>query len=382
MVAITNVTIVMPDSYIYDGTILLENKKIVDFGKNIVIPEGSEIIDGEGLFAGPGLIDIHTHGDGNQYFYDNPAATSKYLLSHGVTSVLTALYYNLSKDEFIDAIDVIDKASQNGEFPNFAGYYMEGPYLNPDYGCQREFNKWTGKIKREDYMEILEKVKNTARVWCVAPEREGILDFVKDTAEAIPGIVFSIAHSEATPKDIEALIPHGLSLATHHLNAVGTPGHSSGCHGVGPNQVVQYTDSIYAELICDFLGIHVNPYMLKLTRKIKGDDKIILISDAFVATGSAPEKFKDAFDINFDNNGGIAGSKLTLDIACSNMMMHTGASICDVFKFASLNPAKLLNFTTKGQIKIGNDADIILVDNHFQVKKTILKGEVYYASKI
>ena len=376
MLAITNVTIVLSDHYILDGTILVDNGKIVDFGRKLSIPDGAEIVDGEGAYAGPGLIDIHTHGDGDRYFYDDPAVASANILRHGVTSVLPALYYNLSKDGYIDAINTIDKAVEEGKFPNFAGYYMEGPYLNPNFGCDRETNTWKGPIKREDYSELIDKVKGAARVWCVAPEREGVEDFVKDAKAAMPNVVFSVAHSEATPDMIEALMPYGLALGTHHTNATGTLENYPECRGVCVDETVNFNDTIYAELICDFMGIHVHPYMLRLISKIKGRDKIILISDAFVADGPPIPGCEEAFDINFDHSGEIAGSRLTLDIACANMMMHTGCSVCDAFRYASLNPSRLLGLKDKGQIKKGNDADIVLVDHQFKIIKTILKGEV------
>ena len=376
MLAITNVTIVLSDHYIPDGTILVDDGKIIDFGRKLNIPESAKLVDGEGAYAGPGLVDIHTHGDGDRYFYDDPAVAADTLLQHGVTSVLPALYYNLSKEGYIEAINKIDAAVESGKFPNFAGYYMEGPYLNPNFGCDRETNTWKGPIRKEDYSELIDKVKNTARVWCVAPEREGVESFVKDTKAAIPNIVFSVAHSEATPDMIEALMPYGLALGTHHTNATGTLENYPECRGVCVDETVNFNDTIYAELICDFMGIHVHPYMLRLISKIKGKDKIILISDAFVADGPPIPGCEEAFDINFDHSGEIAGSRLTLDIACSNMMMHTGCSVCDAFRYASLNPSKLLGLKEKGQIKKGNDADIVLVDHQFNIIKTILKGEV------
>ena len=110
-------------------------------------------------------------------------------------------------------------------------------------------------------------------------------------------------------------------------------------------------------------------------KKIKGQDKIILIADAFVADGPPIAGLEDAFDINFDWGGDIAGSKLTLDIACHNMMVHTGGSICDVFRYASLNPARLLNLPDLGEIRKGNVANLIIVDEWFNVQKTILRGE-------
>lgn len=145
---------------------------------------------------------------------------------------MPALYYNLSKQEYLDAITKIDSAVSTGEFPNFAGYYMEGPFLNPNYGCDRENNKWKADIEESQYRDILNLVLKTAKVWCVAPERTGVEDFVKTVKSEIPEIVFSVAHSEATPKQIENLIPYGLRLGTHHTNATGTLENYPECRGV------------------------------------------------------------------------------------------------------------------------------------------------------
>lgn len=379
MLAIKNVTVVMPDHMIPDGVIITDGGKIVDAGRKLNIPPGAKVIDGEGNYAGPGLVDIHTHGDGDRYFYDDPHTVSDTLLRHGVTSVLPALYFNLNRDEYIAAMDIIEKAAENGEFPNFAGYYMEGPYLNPKFGCNKETNPWRGAINKKDYAPVVDRAAEKARVWCVAPERENIEEFVSYAKMKNCGAVFSVAHSEATPDEIERLMPYGLRLGTHHTNATGTLESFPECRGVCVDEAVQYNDEIYAELICDFLGIHVHPYLLRLIAKIKGKDKIILISDAFVADGPPIPGCEEAFDINFDHSGEIAGSRMTLDIACRNMMLHTGCSLCDVFKYASLNPSKLLSMHSKGVIKKGNDADIVIVDHKFNVLKTIIKGEEYYA---
>ena len=377
MKAIIHATIVMRDYLIPNGTILIENDKIKRYGKakDVAIPDGCEIIDAENLYVGPGLIDIHTHAADNKWIFEEPKATSEYLLSHGVTGVLPALYNNLHKEDYLKAVDDILAARDAGDFNNLVGFYMEGPYLSPNFGCERDKNVWKDAVVREEYIDIVKRVKDTAKVWCFAPEREGIEQFVEDVKAEIPNIVFAVAHSEAPPEQVEKYIPYGLKIATHHTNATGTIEHYSECRGVCVDEAVNYNKEIYAEIISDRMGIHVVPYMQRLLRRIKGDDRIILISDQFVCDGPIPAGFEEATDIHFDNAGEIAGSGLTLDVACANFMVHTGCSVVDAFRFASYNPARALNLPKVGYIEEGNIANLIFVDEKFNVKKTILKGE-------
>ena len=94
--------------------------------------------------------------------------------------------------------------------------------------------------------------------------------------------------------------------------------------------------------------------------------------------GPIPEGdlYEGAFDILFDFAGEIAGSKLTLDQACRNFMKHTGASLVDLFKFASLNPAKAVGLNDRGEIRKGLKGDLIIVDHKMNVKKVIVDGEL------
>jgi len=368
----------MNDHLIPDAVLLLDRDRIYDYGpaSQVAIPDGSEVLDGQGFFAGPGLIDIHTHAGGGFFFTEDPVRAARHMLMHGTTSVLPALYFNMDKAGYLAAIETIDRAVQAGSCPNIKGYYMEGPYLNPKFGADRANNPWQGPIRQDDYQEILDHVRHTARIWALAPEREGIAGFVRDVRSAIPGIVLSVAHSEASPDEIEALIPLGLRRATHHTNATGNRPRYPECRGVCVDETVNYRDDIYAELICDSRGIHVDPYMLRLITKIKGKDRLILISDAFVSDGPIPPGYDGVTDINFDHAGEIAGSNLTLEVACRNMLVHTGCSLVDVFRYASANPARLLGMNDYGGIGRGKAADIILVDHRMQVQLVIQKGRI------
>ena len=378
MIAIKNAELVMRDHLIPNAVLLIEDGKIKAFGeaRKLAIPEGCEVIDAEGAYVGPGFVDIHTHSDGKVFFQDDPVTASQHHLKHGTTTLLPALYFSMDTAGYVEAIGILRDAMEKKECVNIGGLYMEGPYLNPKFGCDKESNPWQGPVDKEKYGPVIEAAGDLVKVWALAPERENILEFVLAAKEKNPAVAFSVAHSEASPQQIESLMPYGLKIGTHHTNATGDRPMYPECRGVCVDEAVNYNREIYAELICDSRGIHVDPYMLRLVRKVKGDDRIILISDAYACDGPIPPGYDDVFDINFDHTGEIAGSKMTLDIACANMMKHTGASIVNVFQFASYNPARAVGFYDRGEIAVGKRADLVMVDYKMNVKKVILKGEL------
>ena len=378
MIAIKNATLVMRDHLIPDAVLFIEEGLIAGYGemRTTLIPEGCKVIDAEGLYVGPGLVDMHNHAGGGHWFYDEPIEAAQFNLQHGTTSVLATLYFNMNAQQLVEQAQTVQAAMQQPEGANIAGFYMEAPYMNPKFGADRENNPWKGPICREEYQPVIDQVGTDAKVWVVAPERENIEQFVVDCRKANPTVKFAVGHSEASPQQIEALMPYGLCIGTHHTNATGDRPMYPECRGVCVDETVNYNHGIYAEMICDSRGIHVDPYMQRLIRKIKGEDRLVLISDSCVFDGPVPDGYEGVTDLCFDFEGEIAGSKLTLEVACRNMMKHTGASIVDVFRYASTNPSKAVGFADRGEIRKGLRADLIITDHNMNVKKVILKGEV------
>ncbi len=382
MIAIINAELVMRDHLIPDAVLFIEDGKIAGFGemRTTPIPEGCEIIDAQGQYVGPGLVDIHSHaGDGIRFQYD-PAKAARGHLASGTTSVLATLGYTTTTPEYLEYIQRIREVMATPDGINIAGIYMEGPYINPLFGSNRHMNPWSGDILPEDYMPVIEAGKDLIRVWALGPEREGIERFVLDCLKANPDVKFTVGHSAASPQQIEKLVPYGLCIGTHHTNATGDLPKYPECRGVCVDETVNYNNAIYAELISDSCGIHVDPYMQRLIRRIKTDDKIILISDQTVHPAMNPPGFEHVTDLNFSlmENGGIdiSGSKLYLNIACRNYMKHTGASIVDAFKVAAYNPAKVVGLTDRGEIRVGLRADLIIVDQKMNVQKVMIGGNL------
>ncbi|MBQ6702372.1 MAG: amidohydrolase family protein [Clostridia bacterium] len=377
MICIKNASVIVENSILNDGVILVDGEKIAKVGKRgeVCIPDSAEIIDAEGLYVAPGFVDIHVHGGGDSMFHDDPVKAAKHFLKHGETTVLATLYYDLEKDRFLEAIDKI-KTAMN-EMGNIGGFYMEGPYMNPKYGASPEKNKWKGEIKADDYKAIVDRAGKDALVWAVAPEREGLEPFMAYAKSVNSDVAFAVGHSQATPYEVQSLKKYGIKIQTHCTNATGRVNESGGVRGVGPDEACFLDDDIYAEVICDSLAIHVKPDMIKLIIKIKGMDKVILISDSFVSYEPNPEEYSHVTDLSFDANGGLCGSKLTLDAAARNFMKHTGRDICDAFKVTSTNPARAVGLFDKvGSIEEGKYANLIFTDKDINVKKVMLKGRM------
>lgn len=377
MLAIINATLILKDHLMPEAYLLVKDEKIADFGPMKKAPDltAMEVLDAKGQYVGPGLVDIHTHAGGEYWFYEEPEKAAKFLQKNGTTSVLATLYFSMTKEELIANFARIKKAMETEA--NIAGFYTEAPYMNPKFGADREHNPWKGPIRQEDYMDILKAAGDDAKVWVVAPEREHIEEFVQDALKVNPAVRFAVGHSEATPQQVEALMPYGLCIGTHHTNATGTLPKYPECRGVCVDEAVAYNDEIYAEIISDRMGIHVDPYMQRLVRKIKGDDRVVLISDACVYDGPVPSgNYEGATDINFDFAGEIAGSKLTLIEACRNYRKHTGASLPAVFKAAAKNPAEAAGFRDRGEIRKGLLGDLIVVDADLEVQAVIQRGKI------
>ena len=141
-----------------------------------------------------------------------------------------------------------------------------------------------------------------------------------------------------------------------------------------------YDPDIYAEIICDENGIHVQPDMIKMVVRTKGIERMILITDAMPLSGDYTNNEAEGIaygpDLNYDYEGHLAGSHLTLDNACRNLMKHTGYGLCHAIRFATLNPARLLGIEERvGSLEAGKTANLILIDDMVHVKRVILYGE-------
>lgn len=384
--AIVNGKIITPDRIIDNGVVIVDKDRIFESGEKekVIIPESAEIIDAEGNYIGPGLIDIHCHGGGGYWVHQNPEAVFKAHLKHGTMGFLATIAYIVGTEETIEGIGRILKASKQKSGSICLGIHMEGPYINPKYGAS---SKTARRPRREEYERIFKAAEDKLKVWTLAPEIDGIDEFIDFVSEK--GVIMSVGHSEVQAERLYEIVPKGLRLACHCMNAMGTSSLYTGYRGtreVGVAEAVMCNDDIYAEVIPDSMGCHVRPLMLKLLYKTKGVERIIIISDATEYSGTRQfnyikkdgrEFVENLDDVSIDENGDLAGTNLTMNYSVRNMMNHTGVGLVEAFRMGSLNPATLLGIQKDyGSIDKGKKANILITSEKIEIKKLIFEGQI------
>ena len=255
--AIVNTNTVTPNGIIYDGKLVVENNRIFDILEaGDPIPADAEIIDAMGAYAGPGFVDIHVHGFGSRATYDADAGAIDHFLSHGTTTLLATPYYSLNLDENLQAIQNTKQAIRKSHVVK--GIYMEGPYTNPNYGANADTNPWRLGILEKEYKVLVDACGKDVMVWTIAPELEGIQSFCSYARQVNPDVVIALGHSEATPYQVKSMGKYRPTLMTHTMNATGRSPVFEGTRGYGPDEYCFSHPDMYAELICDSCGIHVD----------------------------------------------------------------------------------------------------------------------------
>lgn len=378
--AIINTNIILQNGILWDGVILISEREIVSVKskRETTIPDDAEIIDAKGAYAGPGFIDIHVHGGDGLSTHGDLEKASDYFLKHGTTSILAAIDYHMNKEQMLSAIRSIKEVMESGKSKTVKGIYAEGPYTNPKYGSHADTNPWRYGVNAEDYEDIVNEAGDYVKVWTVAPEREDLKPFLEYARKVNPDVKIAIGHSDATPMEVRRLgAKYRPTILTHAMNATVRRDVPGGTRGYGIDEYCFKEADMYAELISDSGGIHVHSEMQQLLIHFKGINKVVLITDSTIHNNPTPENLKHVIDLNFDPNGGIAGSRLTMDVACRNIMTHTNCGIAQAFVMASLNPAKVIGMDDEiGSLEVGKRADIVLVDDRFNVKQVVLGGEL------
>ncbi len=377
MKCIIGAKILLPDSEV-EGKALLFDKKILGIVSEADIPADAEIISAEGCYVAPGLVDVHIHGylgedasDGNA---EGIRKMAEGVMKNGVTTFLPTTM-TVSREELETAFDAVrslkeESRSWNGAY--IGGVHAEGPFIN----ASKKGAQAAEHIKNPDADWIIAN-SDIIKLCTIAPETEGGYEAIKKIREN-SDVRVSVGHTEATFEEAMKAFECGATHVTHLFNAQ-TPLHhrKPGVVGAG------LSADIYAELIAD--TFHVHPGLFSMVAKCKGD-KLVLITDCTRAGGMPDGEYSLGGQPIFVKgirclleDGTIAGSVLKLNEAVKNMREHTSLPLYEIVAAASLNPANAIGLgESKGSLEAGKDADIIITDEKFDIKKTIIQGEIRY----
>ena len=377
MKCIKGAKIILPDSVV-EGKALLFDEKIIGIVTENDIPTEAEVINAEGSYVAPGLVDVHIHGYLNEDSSDGSAdgirTMAEGVIKNGVTTFLpTTMTVSIAQLEAaFDAIRSVQEESKTWKGAYIAGVNAEGPFINASKkGAQAEEH-----IKAPDADWILAN-QDIIKLCTIAPETEGGYEAIEKITKN-SNVRVSVGHTDATYEETMKAIECGATQITHLFNA------QTGLHHRKPGVVgAGLASNAYTELIAD--TFHVHPGLYTMLAKCKGD-RLVLITDCIRAGGMSDGTYDLGGQMVTVNgiqcllaDGTIAGSVLRLNNAVKNVLANTDLPIYTVVAAASINPANAIGMgDTKGSIKAGKDADLIITDASFNVQKTIIKGEIRY----
>lgn len=373
---IKNGRIVMPDR-IVDGAVLAYDEKIAGIVREEDIPEDAEVICAGGNYVCPGFVDIHIHGYMNEDTSDGkPEGLKKMaygIAKNGVTSFLPTTM-TVSEPEIVAALNAarsLKKESESWEGAEILGVHAEGPFINPSKkGAQKE-----SCIQKPNAKFILDNA-DIIRYVTIAPEMDEGHEAIKEIARN-SDVLISMGHTGANYEEAVSAVNDGVSHATHLFNAMTALAHRD----PGVVGAALATD-VSVELICD--TFHIHPGVFGIIAKQKGD-KLCLITDCTRAGGMPDGEYDLGGQTLYLKgiecrlaDGTIAGSVLKMNIAVRNLLEHTNLSVPEAVSAASANPARAIGAKNKGSLKTGCDADIVIADEKFNIKRTIKKGNTIY----
>ncbi|MFJ9860227.1 N-acetylglucosamine-6-phosphate deacetylase [Streptomyces albogriseolus] len=375
---LTGARVVLPTGTVDGGSVTVEGTRIAATapGASPSPAEGTaQAVDLRGHWLVPGFVDIHNHGGGGVSFAGGTAEDVlqgvRTHLRHGTTTVVASAVTG-DLDFLARHAGMLAELAQQGDI---AGIHFEGPFISP---CRKGAHD-ESLLRDPDPAEVrklIDAAHGHARMMTLATELPGGLDSVRLLVEH--GVIAAVGHTDATYEQTVAAVDAGATVATHLFNAMPPLGHRA----PGPIAALLEDERVTVELIND--GTHLHPAALQLAFHHAGRERVAFITDAMDAAGFGdgrymlgPMEVEVADGVaRLVEGGSIAGSTLTLDRAFKRAAAVDGLPVEDVVAAVSANPARLLGLDDRvGSLEPGKDADLVVLDDAFELVGVMRKGE-------
>lgn len=378
MKAIINGKIILKDR-IQEGCALLYSNVIEGIVPQDNVPSDVEIIDAKGGYVSPGLIDLHIHGylgkdvcDGEE---ESIRTISAGIVKNGVTGYLpTTMTVDMKViKKALEVCRSLKEESKNWQGSEILGCHAEGPFISESKKGAQD-----AKYILKPDAAFVKEYSDIIKTITLAPETDendfaAIREICRDT-----DVVVSMGHTSADYDTAMKSVNAGVKHVTHLFNAMTPLAHRA------PGVVTAALNSdVSVELIVD--TFHVDKCFYDLLWKVK-QRKLCFITDCLPAGGLPYGEYTlgGAKIIYRDivcrlEDGTVAGSVLHLNHGVWNVYKNSNIPLYECVNCASLNPATAIGIADrKGSLDIGKDADIVITDENFEVKKTIIRGETKY----
>lgn len=390
---IINGKVITSYSIIESACVLIDKGKIIEVSTEEIHFSDAKVIDAKGNYISPGFIDTHCHGGGGYDFMDGtPAAMIKAAelhAQHGTTLIYptSASCSDQTLFQMFDNYRIANKMNTTGAA--FGGIHIEGGYLNKSMSGGQDL-RYIVDPSPIHYNKILEKGGDIITRWSLAPELPGALDLARELRKR--NIQVSMAHTAALYGEALDAFDAGFSSITHFYSMTSTVIRKEALRYAGVIEAGYNLDNLYVEAIAD--GVHLPAPLLRLIYKVKGADRILLVTDAMRGAGmpdgeSILGSLEDGVPVIIEDGvaklpdrSSFAGSVATTDRLVRTYIAKGGVNLIDAVQMLTLTPAKLMHIDDrKGSIAKGKDADIIIFDENINIQTTIVGGKIIYQTK-
>jgi N-acetylglucosamine-6-phosphate deacetylase len=357
------------------ATIEIEKNKIVDIKEGIYNPD----VNYDNAHIIPGMIDVHTHGYGGGDASDgNPDTIRnwvKYYPKEGVTTFLPGTVTR-SEARIFQALEAITKViDEKPEGASIYGIFLQGPYTSHEFkGAYDPY--LIQKPNIEQFKKFDEISKHNIKMIGIAVEKDDGHALLKYCVSK--GIKVCLGHSGAKFAEAKQAVEEGAINITHCFNnMLGIHHREPGLAGAALR-----IDELFSEVIAD--GIHIHPDIINIIGRLKGKDKLIVITDSSRYKGLKPGRYESVdriVTIGEDgvgrlDSGKLAGSCITMLQSVYNLIHLGKLPVVTAINAATKNPANMLGIGDhKGILEKGYDADIAVYDDNYKIIQTYCMGK-------